>query len=98
MTTPTFDPSQCKWGTFPTLDKPTVRIGSSNNYCGYLMGVLRCKCGRTEITVHPLPGPWYFNGVTQTAVKDLQRMFGLYVDGIVGPQTWPVVDYLAVYG
>lgn len=98
MVTPTFNPSNCQWGTYPVVSKATVSIGSYNNTCGYLMGVLRCKCGRTEITVHANPGPWYFNGVTMYAVKDLQRMFGLTVDGIVGPQTWPVVDYLAVYG
>jgi peptidoglycan hydrolase-like protein with peptidoglycan-binding domain len=35
-----------------------------------------------------------FGALTETAVKKLQQDFNLTVDGIVGPQTWNVVDAL----
>ena len=35
-----------------------------------------------------------FGGQTETAVKKLQQNFNLSVDGVVGPQTWQVVDAL----
>lgn len=97
MVTPTFNPSQCLYGEYPHLNKPTIQLGSSNYQVGYLMAVLRCKTGHTNITIHPNPGPWYFNTTVRQGVFDLQAFFGLTVDGIVGSQTWPVVDYLAIY-
>jgi len=35
-----------------------------------------------------------FGAITEAAVKKLQQDFNLTVDGIVGPQTWNVVDAL----
>ena len=35
-----------------------------------------------------------FGTQTETAVKKLQQDFNLSVDGVVGPQTWQVVDAL----
>ncbi len=35
-----------------------------------------------------------FGAITETAVKKLQQDFSLTVDGVVGPQTWNVVDAL----
>jgi peptidoglycan hydrolase-like protein with peptidoglycan-binding domain len=35
-----------------------------------------------------------FGASTEAAVKKLQQDFNLTVDGIVGPQTWNVVDAL----
>jgi peptidoglycan hydrolase-like protein with peptidoglycan-binding domain len=31
---------------------------------------------------------------TQAAVKKLQQQYGIGVDGVVGPQTWSVIDSL----
>jgi peptidoglycan hydrolase-like protein with peptidoglycan-binding domain len=35
-----------------------------------------------------------FGAKTETAVRKLQQNFNLSVDGVVGPQTWQVVDAL----
>ena len=35
-----------------------------------------------------------FGAMTEAAVRTLQQDFNLTVDGIVGPQTWDVVDAL----
>jgi peptidoglycan hydrolase-like protein with peptidoglycan-binding domain len=31
---------------------------------------------------------------TESAVKDLQQRFQVTVDGVVGPQTWGIIDAL----
>ena len=90
---PTFDPSQCKWGYLPTITKPYTERGDSGTYVGYLRGVLKCKSGQTQLTVNPPPGPWNFNWVLKEAVMDFQTFWGLTVDGEVGPQTWPLIDW-----
>ena len=97
MVTPIFNPSQCLFGTYPAQSKVTVSLGSNNNTVGYLMGVLYCKTGHTNIYIHPNPGPWYFNTTVRQGVIDLQTFFGLTVDGVCGPQTWGAVDYLATH-
>jgi peptidoglycan hydrolase-like protein with peptidoglycan-binding domain len=35
-----------------------------------------------------------YGGKTETAVKKLQQQFRITVDGVVGPQTWGVIDAL----
>ena len=35
-----------------------------------------------------------FGAMTEAGVKTLQQNFNLAVDGVVGPQTWDVVDAL----
>jgi peptidoglycan hydrolase-like protein with peptidoglycan-binding domain len=35
---------------------------------------------------------------TQTAVKKLQQQYGIVADGVVGPQTWSVIDSLESEG
>ena len=37
----------------------------------------------------------YFGPQTEGRVKDLQRIFGLNADGLIGPNTWNAIDYLA---
>ena len=93
---PQLNPSQCGYGLYQ-YDTPgvTVQQGSNNLTVGYVMAVLRCACGRTEINIHANPGPWYFNSTVKTAVRDFQAFFGLTVDGIVGPQTRPVLNWAA---
>jgi len=54
-------------------------------------GVIRWKAGHPTLAVGGIYGP-----VTIAAVNDLQRFFGLTLDGVVGPrETWPVIDLLA---
>ena len=33
-----------------------------------------------------------FGRLTEEAVKEVQRKYGLVVDGIVGPQTWEIIS------
>lgn len=84
-----YDPTD-EWGLFP-LDarKPTVREGDRNEHVTYLNDVLFFYAGG-----HTLRTDWFDDDTTR-AVKLLQGMFGLTVDGIVGPaETWPVIDYI----
>lgn len=95
--TPVFNPSACAFGTYPHVAKVTVSLGSNNNTVGYLIGVLRCKTGHTNIPCHANPGPWYFSSTVRQGVIDLQNLFGLTPDGVCGPITWGAVDYLATH-
>jgi peptidoglycan hydrolase-like protein with peptidoglycan-binding domain len=92
---PRWDPRNCAFGIYPTaLNKPTIQLGSQNAHVGYLQGVLKCRSGQ-NINVAALPGPWYFGTQTRTAVRNFQAFWGLTVDGVVGPQTWAVIDWAA---
>jgi peptidoglycan hydrolase-like protein with peptidoglycan-binding domain len=67
-----------------------LRIGAKGDAVRYLQGVILHKAGG-NIVVDGDFGPQ-----TDRRVKDLQRFFGLAVDGVVGrAQTWPLVDELA---
>jgi peptidoglycan hydrolase-like protein with peptidoglycan-binding domain len=35
-----------------------------------------------------------YGGKTESAVKDLQQRFQVTIDGVVGPQTWAIIDAL----
>ena len=85
-----FDPAHGAWGLWPLgLNKPVLRQGSKGDAVRYLQGVILLKAGG-RIAVDGDFGPQ-----TQARVLDLQRFFKLTVDGVVGPQTWEVVDHLA---
>ena len=93
---PPFDPYHCLYGaypTFPVSSLPTIRVGSNNSYVGYAMAVLHCKAGQ-PCTPHALPGPWYFGTGFKGCVMSFQTFFGLYVDGVIGPQTWGTIQYV----
>ena len=69
--------------------KPVLRIGSKGEYVRYIQEV--SKAHNVDIAVDG-----HFGTQTDARVKDMQRFFGLAVDGIVGnKQTWPVYDLLA---
>lgn len=91
VTSPTFDPANGKWGNYPTISKPNVKLGDRNDFVKYLQGVLKLKAGQTTLTIDG-----YFGPKTEEAVKNLQRFFGLTVDGWVGSVTWRTVDMIAV--
>ena len=93
---PFLDPSQCQWGLYPYYTKPWTSHGANNDYVGYLEGVLNCQFGQSCYDVHAPPGPWYFGTSTRPAVENAQSFFGLTVDGIVGPQTWGLIDWGAL--
>lgn len=84
-----WQPAPNPYGAWPTMVKPTLRIGSEHDAVRYLERVLAEKAGQ-QITPDRL-----FTAATATAVKNLQAFFSLTVDGVVGAQTWPVIDMLA---
>jgi peptidoglycan hydrolase-like protein with peptidoglycan-binding domain len=78
-----------KWGLFPLdSNKPTIRNGSENSHVVYLQDVIYFYAG----------GDIYrdgdFGDQTERRVKDVQGMFGITVDGWVGPETWEAIDYI----
>ena len=104
MVPPVFDPSTCRFGIYPTLPgKPWLSHGSNNSEVGYLESVLNCKFNQNCYDVHAPPGPWYFGTSTITAVENAQRWAKIYVDpsfvvdGVVGPQTWGLIDDAATW-
>lgn len=52
--------------------------------------ILRHRAGQTQIVADG-----QFGGQTEQAVKNVQAFTGLTVDGLVGPKTWGVLDFLA---
>lgn len=74
------------FGDWPSnTNKPLIKRGSTGPAVRYLQDVLN------EISVDGNFGP-----ATERRVKQTQEFFGLRVDGIVGPTTWKLVDWLAV--
>lgn len=87
---PPFNPDRGQYSLYPfNKHKPNIYKGLANGYVSYLQGVLKNKAnGRIVVD-------GVFGEVTESRVKDLQRFFHKTVDGIVGPATWDVIDYLA---
>lgn len=67
------------------MDHPTLRRGDSGKAVTYLQTLL-CDVGET-LTVDGK-----FLNKTEQAVKDFQRLYGLTVDGVVGPKTWDALE------
>ena len=68
---------------------PVLRVGSRGDHVRWVQAVIRNKAGG-DISVDGIFGPH-----TEKRVKDLQRFFGLVPDGVVGPKTWGIIDFLA---
>lgn len=95
MVTPTFDPKRGLYGLWPNKTKPTSHLGAAGQHIGYLQSVLKFEAGQVQLNIRALPGPWDFGPMTRDAVINFQNFWGLTVDGIVGPQTWGVIDWCA---
>ena len=90
---PPFIPSQCQFATWPTVPHtqlPTIGFGHQGNTVGYCNGVLKCRFGQSGVDVW---NPYKFLWAEWTAVRNVQAFFGLYIDGIVGPPTWNVIQW-----
>lgn len=84
------DSTPAPYGLWPSrTDKPWLRTGMTHEAVYYAERVLAERAGQ-QVAVDRT-----FTAGTATAVKNLQAFFGLVVDGVVGPQTWAVIDYLA---
>lgn len=87
---PPFDPRSGKFGLWPLAkNKPTIRIGARGDAVKYFQGVIFNKAGG-GIVVDGNFGPQ-----TDKRVKDLQAFFVKKTDGVVGPVTWQIIDFLA---
>ena len=67
----------------------TIRKGDVNADVYGAQSVLRFKASQ------PISVDGVFDADTDTAMRNLQRIAGLTVDGICGPKTWAELDKLA---
>ncbi len=70
------------------VSQPTISLGSTGLAVFYLQSILDNHCGQ-KIVQDGMFGP-----NTKQAVINMQRLFKLTVDGIVGPASWQVLNYL----
>jgi Putative peptidoglycan binding domain len=74
----------------PAAPRPLVRLGSHGDTVAELQVRLNEDGARPR-----LDPDGSFGGATDRAVRAFQRRHGLLVDGIVGPQTWGLLDELS---
>src|SRR5262249_42833991 len=74
----------------PAAPRPLVRLGSRGDTVAELQVRLNEDGARPR-----LDPDGSFGGATDRAVRAFQRRHGLLVDGIVGPQTWGLLDELS---
>lgn len=67
------------------MDHPTLRRGDSGSDVYYLQTLL-CDVGE------PITADGKFGSKTEAAVKNFQKLYGLTVDGVVGPKTWDALE------
>lgn len=72
----------------PKVHHPVLKLGSTGPAVKDLQRIIRDKAGG-GVSVDGVFGPQ-----TKSRVIDLQRLFGLIQDGVVGPKTWAVLEYL----
>lgn len=80
-----------EFGLYP-LDqaKPRLRRGIEAEHVGYAQAVIKLKAG------HDIVIDDRFGQQTERSVLMVQRYFDLPTDGVIGPQTWAILDYCAV--
>ena len=72
--------------------RPIVKKSSKDTaHVKYIQNVLKQRAGQSALVVDGI-----FGNQTYNAVVALQRFFKLTVDGWVGPQTWGIIDFLAL--
>ncbi len=77
--------------TQATTTRPTLTLGSTGEDVKYLQTVLNAIVANNSLVVDGI-----FGNLTKEAVIAFQKQsVGLTADGIVGPQTWGVVDRIA---
>ena len=74
-------------GTQTTTTRPTISLGSTGEDVKDLQKVLNATVADTSLVVDGI-----FGNLTKEAVIAFQKYYGLTADGIVGSQTWAVVD------
>ena len=77
------------FGNWPEQEKPLIRRGARGGEVAYLQQVISAKAGG-HIDIDGV-----FGHQTESRVRTVQLNNGIGVDGIVGPQTWGVIDRLA---
>ena len=70
-----------------TSTRPTVSLGSTGEDVKNLQVVLNATVADNSLVVDGV-----FGNLTEEAVMAFQKQYGLTIDGIVGDQTWAVVD------
>lgn len=83
-----FDALKAAPAKVPATSRPTVRLGSKGTHVSAL------QKGLNTVSKRGLKVDGIFGAATESAVRDFQRFFKLGVDGIVGPKTWGLLDYL----
>ena len=74
----------------PTPDqRPTLKRGSTGPYVRLVQAIIS-KYGGGNIVVNGI-----FDAKTERRVKDVQRVFKLTQDGVVGPRTWAALLYMS---
>jgi peptidoglycan hydrolase-like protein with peptidoglycan-binding domain len=68
--------------------EPVLRVGSS----GLPVRRAQKRMSLVGFDVGGVDGR--YGAKTESAVKDLQQRFHVTVDGMVGPQTWAIIDAL----
>jgi len=86
---PPFIPEEGKFSLWPLANKPAVKEGDTGDAVKYLQSVLVFRASQWV----PIDG--VFDIRTENGVINVQRLFGLAVDGWVGQKTWEAIDYLA---
>jgi zinc D-Ala-D-Ala carboxypeptidase len=79
--------------TAPALPWPLLRIGSRGANVTALQHLLR---GWSDINRFSLAADGSYGPRTAAAVRTFQRLRGLRVDGVVGPQTWGSLAWFIV--
>ena len=70
-----------------TSTRPTVSLGSTGEDVKDLQVVLNATVADNSLVVDGV-----FGNLTKEAVMAFQKQYGLTIDGIVGDETWAVID------
>lgn len=77
------------YGNWPGQNKPTIKLGAKGEIVRYLQSVISHKAGGGIVIDSN------FGLRTEQRVRNIQHFLKMPVDGIVGPQTWGIIDILA---